>query len=548
MDADDITRSAFELENFRVLDSDSMRKVPLQLYLFALLSGVLQALPFPIADAVPLWRRGFCWICLVPLLFAFLGNQNSGKILRPSQAALLGYLCGIVWYLLNCYWIYPTMHLYGDLSQAASVGVLILFALYLGLYLALFGAIFGIIRARGGSAIAVISSPILWVAVEFARDRITGFPWDLLGYTQVDNLFLTRMAPWTGVFGLSLAVAFVNMFWALPGARVSRTVAASSLCVAALLTLGGCWTDMRGPRLQPDEAKQSAVLLQENLSVGVGMQKGTESKDDMLASFAALSQPSMNGGVKPQLIAWPESPASFLDSDPAYRDFMERLARSTGVPIIADDLSLGPRILDGSYSLYNSASFFRPDGTYGGRYDKIHLVPFGEYVPYKPLFFFTGHLLDGLPFIPGTQRTLFHEDGHAYGVFICYESIFGDEIRHFVHGGANVLVNLSDDGWYGNSSAPWEHLDMVRMRAIENDRWVLRATNTGVTAAIDPHGRVEQAMPRHIRGSVVVNFDYRSDETFYTRHGDWIAWICAVLTTVLVALGFVKSQRPAAAQ
>jgi apolipoprotein N-acyltransferase len=384
--------------------------------------------------------------------------------------------------------------------------------------------------------------------VELARDQITGFPWDLLGYTQVDHLVLTRLAPWTGVFGLSLCVAFVNMLWALPAARVRRAVAIPAVVLAALVSVLAVWTEFHPPNLPPAAATQSALLLQENLSVGVGMQKGTESRDEMLHSFAALSRAQPDHASKPQLIVWPESPASFIDSDPAYRDFMEQLARSSATPVLADDLSLGPRVLDGSYSLYNSASFFHSDGSYGGRYNKVHLVPFGEYVPYKPLFFFTGHLLDGLPFVPGTQRTLFRDDGHSYGVFICYESIFGDEIRQFVEEGAQVLVNLSDDGWYGDSSAPWEHLDMVRMRAIENDRWVLRATNTGITAAIDPQGRVAQSMPRHMRGSVMVNFDYLTAETFYTRHGDWIAWICAVLSASLLGAGLLRSRREAVAQ
>ena len=273
----------------------------------------------------------------------------------------------------------------------------------------------------------------------------------------------------------------------------------------------------------------------------------------MLASFATLSQhpdfgPQTRVTETPNLIAWPESPASFLDSDPAYRDFMEQLARNSSTPILADDLSFAGRNSDGGYNLYNSASFFKEDGSYGGRYDKIHLVPFGEYVPYKPLFFFAGHLLDGLPFIPGTQRVLFDDHGHKYGTFICYESIFGDEIRQFVGNGAQVLVNLSDDGWYGDTSAPWEHLDMVRMRAIENNRWVLRSTNTGVTASIDPYGRIVDQMPRHVRGALLARFNFIEGITFYTRHGDWIAWICAVLTAVLVTVSLLRSRTQGAAQ
>ena len=436
------------------------------------------------------------------------------------------------------------MHLYGNLSETASIGVLILFALYLGLYLALFGLLFGAIRRNWSLTAALISSPLLWVAVEFARDRVTGFPWDLLGYTQIDNLTLVRITPWTGVFGLSLVIAVVNMLWAAPIAKLRRTTTWSLLSLAGVLTATAIWLQFKGPIPPPAETSATAVLLQENLSIGGGAQQ--ESRQAMLASFAALSQhpdfPPQAAGGTPNLVVWPESPASFLDSDQTYRDFMEQLARRSATPILADDLSLAGRNSDGGYSLYNSASFFREDGSYGGRYDKIHLVPFGEYVPYKPLFFFVGHLLDDLSFIPGTQRVLFEDHGRKYGAFICYESIFGDEIRQFVGRGAQVLVNLSDDGWYGDTSAPWEHLDMVRMRAIENHRWVLRSTNTGVTASIDPHGRIVDQMPRHIRGALLARFDFIDGITFYTRHGDWIAWICAVLTAALIGISLLRSR------
>lgn len=535
-----------------MVDSGAMRTIPARLYLLAILSAVLQAIPFPIADPVPMWRRAFCWICLVPLLVALMGTQRSGKALSARQTAWLGYIAGIAWYLLNCYWIYPTMHLYGDLSQVASLGVLVLFSLYLGLYLALFGLVLGSLRSQWGRAVALISSPFLWVAVELARARVTGFPWDLLGYTQVDSLVLTKIVPITGVFGLSLLVALVNMLWALPAARIRKAISIPAVVLAGLLTAAAIWVEIHPPYVAAAPTDASAVLLQENLSVGVGVAKGTESREAMLNSFASLSRhpdyPSAAPTSKPQLIVWPESPASFLDSDPAYRNFMEGLAQSTTTPVLADDLSLGPRNEDGSYSLYNSVSFFKADGSYGGRYDKMHLVPFGEYVPYKPLFFFTGHLLDELPFVPGTQRRVFHAADHTYGVFICYESIFGDEIRQFVDEGAQVLVNVSDDGWYGDSSAPWEHLDMARMRAIENDRWLLRSTNTGVTAAIDPEGRVTQTMPRHVRGSLLASFSYNSYETFYTRYGDWIAWVCAAITALLLGLGLARSRKTAAAK
>ena len=174
----------------------------------------------------------------------------------------------------------------------------------------------------------------------------------------------------------------------------------------------------------------------------------------------------------------------------------------------------------------------------------MHLVPFGEYTPYKQLFFFAGHLLDQLGFSPGTERRLFSADGHRFGVFICYESIFGNEVREFALNGAQVLVNLSDDGWYGDTSAPWEHLDMARMRAIENHRWLLRDTNTGLTASIDPEGRIVAKMPRHIRGAVEVPFAFLSGLTFYTRYGDWIGWLCAIVIVSVLAGEYLQRRYP----
>ena len=180
------------------------------------------------------------------------------------------------------------MHLYGNLSPVASVGILVLFALYLGLYLGLFGLLFGTIRRNWNLTAALISSPILWLAVEFARDRVTGFPWDLLGYTQIDNLTLVRLAPWTGVFGLSLVIAAVNMLWAAPIAKLPRAATRLLLSFACTLTIIAIWLQFKGPTPPPAETTATAVLVQENLSVGVGAQQ--QSREAMLASFATLSQ------------------------------------------------------------------------------------------------------------------------------------------------------------------------------------------------------------------------------------------------------------------
>jgi apolipoprotein N-acyltransferase len=448
------------------------------------------------------------------------------------------------------------MHIYGDLPGPVSLGILLLFSLYLGMYLGMFGWLVGTLRARYSITTALIATPFLWVAVELARARITGFPWDLLGYTQVENGWLTRLAPLGGVMLLSFIIAAVGAVFA--AALLTRTprrrwtfIVAGVLIVIAL---------QAGAIYHPaaDPATRSAVLLQENLAVGAdGRDLVPMSPDEKYRQFIAWSRaplhavasqsspaawvPSTSTGTHDSII-WPEAPADFATSDPLFRSEVSGLARSAETPMIVGSVGVDfDPAAERGYREFGSAAIFNRDGNYVGRYDKIHRVPWGEYVPYKQLFFFAGKLIANVGNMQaGTQHATFDLSGHKVGIFICYESIFGDEVRQFAENGAEVFVNISDDGWYGDSGAPWQHLDMARMRAIENHRWILRDTNTGVTTSIDPHGRTTFAAPRHVRAAFVLPFDYRSDTTFYTRHGDWFAWMCAVASVLLLLAGFTR--------
>ena len=510
-----------------------------------ILSAALQLLPFPIDGPVTLWKRAFCWFCLIPLLAALLGGDedNGRKAIRKS--ACLGWVCGVLFYLGNCYWIYQTMYLYGGIAKPVSVGILLLFSLYLGCYLALFGTLLSLLRRYFGVRWALASSPFVWVAVELARDRVTGFPWDLLGYSLVDTAWARAIAPVTGVMGLSLLVVIVNaiLLSALLSHRSRRWQVLSA--AAAVLVAALWWMHPAGA--YDNYLSARAVLVQDNLSVGAESHGAEETEAQLFRDLAGRTLAAERKGTA--VVLWPEAPTPFRDNNPLFRGQLGELARQANAAVIADDATVErtPGTETG-YHLYGSASVFRANGTYAGRYDKIHLVPFGEYVPYKQLFFFAGSLLDDVGrFEPGTERRTFGLGGEQYGVFICYESIFGDEVRHFVQNGANVLVNLSDDGWYGDTSAPWQHLDMVRMRAIENHRWVLRATNTGVSGAISPEGVLTSEIPRHRRLAASVGFQFEDGTTFYTRHGDWIGWVCLVLSVLGVGSGFMAAHRNSAA-
>ena len=551
-----------------------MHFIPARLWTFAALSGLLQLLPFPIAGPVPIWRTEFCWVALAPLLLAVLSTKCYGTSLSVGQGAALGYLCGFVWYFGNCYWIYQTMYLYGALPRLVAAGILLLFCLYLGLYHALFASLFVLLKhSRLGRQGALLLAPFLWVAVELARARITGLPWDLLGIAQVDNPLLTRLAPLTGAYGLSFVIAAVNSLWLSRTSTPNRqyTRAPLTLTAVAIVTIFTFFTFHGRPhpeKVASDEVAGTAVLLQQNLEVGAADTGPHEDLEQLLESFSLLSlHPSnsillgipelpgtspaflepLKGPLRPNLIVWPESPAPFEEQDTRFRSALSSLAQRARAPIIVGNTAFEPSLypsIPTRTAPRNRASFVQFDGTFAGHYDKMHLVPFGEYTPFKQIFFFAGSLLQEVGiFEPGQTRSTFYTGGHRIGVFICYESIFADEIRQLSRNGAEVLVNISNDGWYGNTSAPWQHLNMVRMRAIENHRWILRSTNTGVTAAIDPFGHVVASVPRHIRTALGVRFSYEHDVTFYAQHGDLFAYTCALVTTLAVLLSIVDLGR-----
>ncbi len=515
----------------------------------AVLAAALLELPFPLAGPLPPWRSVFAWFGLAPLLWAILTPSAGGARHPLRRAFLLGYACGVLWYMGNCYWIYNTMLIYGALPAWVSALLLVAFSLVLGAYFGLFGLGTMLVRrATGDVRLALAAAPFFWVAVELAGARITCVPWDQLGYSQVDNALLTRLAPWTGVYGISFVLVAVNAL--LAGGVLlerGRSKRAWGIAGAALALLGWAGILIRPPK---PAATATAVLIQPNLNVGADnnwigpvwarhmAQFAQLAAEDCGSYIAGVPQtgapksavPCPANPPHPDLVAWPESPAPYFQADPHLMPSLGAIAQAVHAPLVVGAIGMDYSNADEEWHDYNSALIVGKDGALAGRYDKIHLVPFGEYVPFAKLLFFA-HKLTGRVsrFDRGTSRNSFLLGGHRYGIFICYEDVFADEVRQFTRHGAQVLVNISDDGWYGDTSAPWQHLNMARMRAIENRRWLLRDTNTGITAAIDPEGRVRESIPRHEVGALAARFGFSGTITFYTAHGDVFAWVCAIL-------------------
>lgn len=545
----------------------------------AAVSAALLELPFPIAGPMSPWRSIFAWFGLVPLLWSLLAEHGDEK--KPLRRAFfVSYLCGFLWYAGNCYWVRDTMSRYGDMPPFAPTLLLIAFSLVLGLYFGAFGLTLTLVcRASGSRRIALLLAPFLWTALELAAARITSVPWDQLGYSQVDNGVAIMLAPWTGTYGVSFILVAANsalLALLVPAIRRERGMQTNILITAqfalaltgSILAFAPVTRHLQDPN--KSRASAAAVLVQPNLDVGVDANWNApgewETQVDRFQQLAGEQCKKYIAGIPqtgaptgeiicppfpthPDLVVWPESPAPFIQADQRFQQAATNIATGVQTNLVLGGLGTEYSADEQRWRDYNSAMVFRRDGRFVGRYDKIHLVPFGEYIPFKELLFFA-HKLTGRvsEFSRGQSRETFSLQGpsgniHRYGVFICYEAVFADEVRHFAANGAEALVNISDDGWYGDTSAPWQHFNMVRMRAIENRRWILRDTNNGVTAAIDPYGHVRQSISRHSVDALPAQYGFRSDVTFYSAHGDVFAWFCALCS--IAVLGFWLLRSPA---
>jgi apolipoprotein N-acyltransferase len=541
----------------------AMAKLARQPWLLGIFSAALLLLPFSIIGPVPFWRTFFAWLAFVPLFYGLLSKQNLSHPKALLRGALAAYLMGFLWFVGNCYWIYQTMLYFGGLPPAISAGILIAYSLVLGLYFGALGLLLtATAKAFRGAHYALLAAPFFWVALELLSARFTKVPWDLLGYSQIDNFLLTDLAPFTGVYGLTFVLIAGNALiaWGLLASSPKRGVPIfiGGLLAALVLQNGDHFAPPKAP------VQATAVLLQQNLNVNQDNSWPGAEYGEHLSQFVKLStrtcgpylagMPELDGAyypvtpncptvpAAPGVIVWPESPAPFLDKDLRLLSALHGLALTMRAPVIAGTTSSdvhGPHV-----DMYNSALFVGLEGGVQGRYDKVHLVPWGEYIPYKSFFSFAKNLTQAAgDMTHGWRRIVFSTDGRRFGVFICYEEIFGDEIRLFVKRGAQVLVNISNDGWYGDTCAPWQTLNMSRMRAVENRRWLLRDTNTGITTIIDPYGRLTASIPRHALAALAAKYGYRDDLTFYTVHGDVFAYLCGIITVGIIAAVIVSGGR-----
>ncbi|HLW84120.1 MAG TPA: apolipoprotein N-acyltransferase [Candidatus Sulfotelmatobacter sp.] len=536
-----------------------MRRIHISAWLLVALSTLLQILIFPLPGFYIL-----SWVAFAPLLVAFLRarpaaisgleSDDSVKLqaATPWQAFLMSYFSGIVWYWVTCHWVYESMHDYGGLSVPAATLVLTLYCLAMALCHGAFGLVVGLLAGPGRDhRRALVVAPFLWAAIELGRKWTTGVPWDLLGTAQVDNVPLCRIATWTGVYGISCEIMLVNV--AVAAAFLVPRQKRFALLVAALASAAVLQS---GRLIEPPASvtDHAALLVQQNIPIAVRWTRPYF--DQTLSELTALSvkpaadavDPPAKGPNSPKLdlVVWPESPAPFFSNDPIFRNTVSKIAiaNQTWMVVGALGTSGQPQAAGQEPEVFNSAALISPAGEWTARYDKIHLVPFGEYLPFPKLLGFAAGLTKAVgEFGRGWSRQPLVAGDERLGVFICYESVFPDEVRQFAGNGAQVFVNISNDGWYGDSGAWSQHLNQTRMRAIENERWILSVANTGVTASIDPYGRIVVRAPRKERTTLLAPYALTSVTTFYSRHGDWFAILCAIISIAALFERFACASR-----
>ncbi len=487
-----------------------------QPWFLSISTGILLVLVFPKFNLTLLG-----WVALAPLLAAL--DRAPGM----RRALALGWVAGLVFFGGTLYWIPAVLLDFGHLGRASAAGAHLLLLAVLALFLAAFAAAAWLLLRRLPESRVLWGIPALWVALELARAHLfTGFPWLLLGYALADHALLAQLARLGGVYLLSFVLALLStgilLLFRHPSQRRGMLLAAALFAVA-LATAGSAL-------LPSPPAPETAYLVQAQVPLegdwtAASFQKiMSELEARVVAAYA-------RNLARSGLVVWPEMPAPlYYPDDELLRARLHSLARQTQSPMLVSVVAYADAE---RRTVFNSAVLVGASGDFQGRYDKIHLVPFGEYVPLRRLFFFMEKITAEVGDFRAGERASPLGSSHPLAPLICYENIFPDLVRQFSARGAQVLVNISNDGWYGDSAAREQLLLMSRLRAVENNRWLLRATNTGITAVVDPCGRVRTFAPDR-RAVFAAGFGYRAGTTLFVAFGHWFSWLAAGAALVLL--------------
>ena len=486
--------------------------------LAAALSGVLLALSFPHYG-----HAAVAWAALLPLLVTLCGVR------AVARGFVLGLVTGLVHFAGTLYWITPVMVNYGGLPWPAAGGAHGLLVAYMALYPAFFAAGMVVVVRQLGPR-GLFAAPAVWVTTELGRIHLfTGFPWELLGYSQAGVAPVAQTASLAGVLGVSALVVLANAavaYAALTPARRWSPVVVTAAVVASCVAFG-VW------RLR------DAALLTAGTPLRVAALQGNVAQDEkwdprrgetILAGYLEQTRRAAAAGAS--LIVWPEASTPFAFERDARGAEIRAVARETGAHLLFGSTLIEPAP---DYRYYNTAFLVDPAGATAGVYRKQHLVPFGEYVPLRNALFFVSPLVEGVAgFSAGTGPSTLPLGGSAVGTAICYEIIYPALVRDLVRAGSELLVTITNDAWYGRSAAPYQHFQQASMRAVEQGRYLVRAANTGISGVFDPYGRPLSQTALFEPAVVVGDVRLHDGLTVYGRIGDAPAYGGVAATALLL--------------
>jgi len=493
------------------------------------ISGLALAAAFPKLDLNLL-----AWVAFVPMLYAVEGEP-------AARVFLYAWLQGFACYVASLYWIAFTLHNFAGMRTALAIAPMLLLAAIIALYTgaAIWVAQYGATRLR---LPIIVTLPIAWTALEWIRTYFPiGFPWNLLGYAAYRNLELIQFAEFTGVYGVSALIMFFNAVTYIVLFRLySRRVQTLGLGALTAIMAGALiFGSFRANQLAAAPARGSIKVAMVQGDIPQSIKWDPQFLDSSFNVYYEQTRTAARRGA--DLVVWPEAAAAFFfqpddrypanfAGDAAYRRRLLQLAVDIRAPILFGAPALG--VEDQRLGFYNRAYMVSSRGAVTAWYDKIQLVPFGEYVPARKLFGrFVNRVVAGFgDMFPGRVQTLFEVKGAKLGVLICYESVFPDLSRRAVKRGADILVNITNDAWYGDSSAPYQLLAMAALRSVETRVPMVRVANTGISAIIEPSGRITARTPLFKRGTEIEHVSWRPERTIYTQAGDVFAELCLILT------------------
>jgi len=493
---------------------------------FSFLSGILLILSFP------KFGRGFiAWVALVPLIYSLKDIKSL------STAFSLGFITGLTCHIGILYWITYVVVRYGNLPYYAGISAMLLLAVYLSLYTAMFGA--GVYYFREKSVPNIFTIPVLWTVLEYAKSHLlTGFPWENLAYSQYGYLPFIQIADITGIYGITFIIIMINVticdviiMTESTRKRVAGEIILGFLIVFIVCIYGISKID------QMESLKRNAKhidisVIQGNIEQDIKWNR--QFQQESIDIYRKHSLSTTVSGSK--LIVWPETATPFYFQDPdIMHEFVINIAKDSGRWLLFGSPSYFKD--EHGLSFMNSAFLLSPDGNICGKYDKVHLVPYGEYVPLRTVFPFINKIVVGVgDFTVGKGFYPLQMDQHKLGVLICYEGIFPEIARSYKNSGADLLINITNDAWYGRTSAPYQHLSMTIFRAVETRTYVVRAANTGITAFIDPTGNIIRRTGLFEETSLNETVNFMNEKTFYILYGDIFIYVCILSILIFIII------------